>query len=204
MLILGIDPGSVVTGYGLVESAPRRFRLIDSGVIRPDPKLPFARRLLQIYDDLLTLIADRTPDEVALESVFYGENVQTMMKMCHARGVIVLAVVNSNRPLSEYTPAEVKRAVVGTGAASKEQVRFMVQQILGLPALDGPYDTTDAIAIALCHSHRRAESALSSRRKNNLEEKLRQMGAYNRKNKLSEKLKTLKLQSAKCKVQGAK
>jgi crossover junction endodeoxyribonuclease RuvC len=193
MLILGLDPGSVVTGYGLVESASRRFRLIDSGAIRPDPKLPFARRLLQIYDDLLTLISRRPPDEVALESVFYGENVQTMMKMCHARGVILLAVVNSDLPLSEYTPAEVKRAVVGTGSASKSQVRFMVEQILGLPKIEGPYDTSDAIALALCHSHRRAENVPDSRRKNNLEDKLRQMGAYDSKNRLPEKLKALKI-----------
>jgi crossover junction endodeoxyribonuclease RuvC len=176
-----------------VESASRRCRLIDSGAIRPDPQLPFGKRLLQIYDDLLTLIAHRTPDEVALESVFYGENVQTMMKMCHARGVILLAVVNSDLPVFEYTPAEVKRAVVGRGSASKAQVRFMVEQILSLPKTDGLYDTSDAIALALCHSHRNAHSVPDSRRKNNLEDKLRKMGAYDRKDRLPEKLKVLKL-----------
>ncbi|OGG56882.1 MAG: crossover junction endodeoxyribonuclease RuvC [Candidatus Handelsmanbacteria bacterium RIFCSPLOWO2_12_FULL_64_10] len=195
MRILGIDPGSVVTGYGLVESASRRSRLIDSGFIRPDPKLPFGKRLLQIYDDLLTLISDCAPDEVALESVFYGENVQTMMKMCHARGVILLAVVNSDLPLFEYTPAEVKRAVVGTGSASKAQVRFMVEQILDLSPSDNPDDTYDAVALALCHSHRRASGVPGSRRTNNLEDRLRQMGAYDRKNKLSEKLKALKVKT---------
>ena len=195
MRILGIDPGSVVTGYGLVESAARRSRLIDSGAIRPDPKLPFGKRLLQIYDDLLTLISDCAPDEVALESVFYGENVQTMMKMCHARGVILLAVVNSDLPLFEYTPAEVKRAVVGTGSASKSQVRFMVEQILGLPPLDGPYDTSDALALALCHSHRHVGGAPGARPKSNLEEKLRQMGAYDKKNRLPEKIKALKVKT---------
>jgi crossover junction endodeoxyribonuclease RuvC len=195
MRILGIDPGSVVTGYGLVESVARRSRLIDSGFIRPDSKLPFGKRLLQIYDDLLTLISDCAPDEVALESVFYGENVQTMMKMCHARGVILLAVVNSDLPLFEYTPAEVKRAVVGTGSASKAQVRFMVEQILDLPPSDHPDDTYDAVALALCHSHRRASGVPGSRRRNSLEEKLREMGAYDRKNRLSEKLKALKVKT---------
>jgi len=118
-----------------------------------------------------------------------------MMKMCHARGVILLAVANSGLPLFEYAPSEVKRAVVGTGSASKPQVRFMVEQILGLPKLEGPHDTSDAIALALCHSHRRAENTLGSRRKNNLEEKLRQMGAYDRKNRLSEKIRMLKLKT---------
>jgi crossover junction endodeoxyribonuclease RuvC len=193
MLILGIDPGSVLTGYGLVESRSRRFRLVDSGVIRPDPKLPFAKRLLQIYDDLLTLIADRPPDEVALESAFYGKNVQTMMKMCHARGVILLAVMNRDLPLYEYTPAEVKRAVVGSGSASKAQVAFMIERMLGLPPIRGPYDTSDALALALCHAHRAGVAIPEPRGRNRLDEKLRRMGAYGRKIGLPDKLKALTL-----------
>lgn len=195
MRILGIDPGSVVTGYGLLEFSVRRFRLVDSGVIRPDPGLPFDRRLLQIYNDLLVLVADRSPDEVALESVFYGQNVQTMMRMCHARGVILLAVASRGTPLFEYSPSEVKRAVVGNGAASKEQVRFMVQQILGLPDMKVPLDTTDAVALAICHSHRRTDGIQGSRPRSNLEEKLRLMGAYDRRRKVSDKLKGLKVRS---------
>ena len=192
MLILGIDPGSVVTGYGFVHSGPGRCRLVDSGVIRPDSKLPFEKRLLQIYDDLLCLIAQRPPDEVALESVFHGKNVQTMMKMCHARGVILLAVVNSALPVCEYTPTQVKRSVVGRGSASKEQVRFMIQQILGLPKVEGPPDVSDALALAICHSHRGGLDLPDARRSRNLEEKLRQMGAFDRGHKLPAPLAGLK------------
>ena len=178
MRILGIDPGSVVTGFGLLESREKKFRLLESGAIRPDPKLPFEKRLLRIYDELLKLISERTPDEVALESIYHGENVKTTMKLCHARGVIILAVVNSNLPLFEYTPTEVKRAVVGRGSASKSQVRFMVEQILGHLEIGKGHDTSDAIALAICHSHRDRNNDRSPDRKDSLQEKLRKMGAF--------------------------
>jgi len=191
--ILGIDPGSVVTGYGVVACHNRKNRLVTCGFLKPDAKLPFAQRLLKIYDGLLALVADVAPDEVAVEATFYGANVQTLMKMCHARGAILLALANSDLPIFEYSPREVKKSVVGRGGASKEQVQFMVQRIFGMDRLPDTYDVTDAVAIALCHANRRTLPAGNgTRRKNDLEAKLKAEGAYEgRSNRLNEKLKAL-------------
>lgn len=193
MVILGIDPGSVVTGYGVVTCHNRKNRLVTCGLLKPDAKLPFAQRLLKIYDGLLALIADVAPDEAAVEATFYGANVQTLMKMCHARGAILLALANSDLPIFEYSPREVKKSVVGRGGASKEQVQFMVQRIFGMDRLPDTYDVTDAVAIALCHANRRTLPAGNgTRRKNDLEAKLKAEGAYaGPSNRLNEKLKAL-------------
>ncbi len=197
MVILGIDPGSVVTGYGVVEHQDRKNRLVTCGCLRPDAGLPFAKRLLEIYDGLLELVADAAPDEVAVEATFYGANVQTLMKMCHARGVIMLALANSDLPIFEYSPREVKKAVVGRGGASKEQVQFMVQHIFEMDRLPETYDVTDAVAIALCHANRSGlVGGGEGRGKNDLEAKLREAGAYDRRpNRLDEKLKAVKATS---------
>ena len=154
MLILGIDPGSVVTGYSVVDHLNRKSRLIRSGCIQPDPKLSFQKRLIEIYDRLMELISDVGPDEVALESAFYGANVKTLMRMCHARGVIMLALANSDLPIFEYSPREVKKSVVGKGGASKEQVQYMVKNHFGAELGGEKLDVSDAIAIALCHANR--------------------------------------------------
>ena len=154
MVILGIDPGSVITGYGAVNHLNRKSRLVCSGCIQPDPKLPFQKRLIEIYDRLLELISDIGPDEVAIESAFYGANVKTLMKMCHARGVIMLALANSDLPIFEYSPREVKKAVVGNGGASKEQVQYMVKNLFGTELGSQKLDVSDAIAIAMCHANR--------------------------------------------------
>ena len=154
MVILGVDPGSVITGYGVVDHANRKNRLVRCGCIQTDPKLPFQNRLIEIYDRLQELISDISPDEVALESAFYGANVKTLMKMCHARGVIMLALANSDLPISEYSPREVKKAVVGNGGASKEQVQYMVKSLFGSELGSDKLDVSDAIAIALCHANR--------------------------------------------------
>jgi crossover junction endodeoxyribonuclease RuvC len=195
VVILGIDPGSVVTGYGVVEHQNRKSRLMTCGCLRPDAKLPFARRLLEIYDGLLELVSNVAPDEVAVEAVFYGANVQTLMKMCHARGAILLALANSYLPIFEYSPREVKKAVVGRGGASKEQVQFMVQRIFEMDKLPETYDVTDAVAIALCHANRGGLlEGHGGREKNDLEAKLREAGAYDRRpNRLDEKIKAAKL-----------
>ena len=154
MIILGIDPGSVVTGYGYVEAA-RRYRLVEAGCIRPLANIPFERRLLDIHEQFEELVRRRRPDAVAVEAAFHGANVQTLMKMCHARGTILTAVARANVPFFEYAPREVKKAVVGNGNAAKEQVQFMVEKLLGpVPGDDTPLDVTDAIAVALCHAHR--------------------------------------------------
>lgn len=194
MVILGIDPGSVVTGYGVIESRDRKHKLLSCGCLRPDPKLPFPQRLLEIYDRLLSLIADTAPDEAAVEAVFYGANVQTMMKMCHARGTILLALANSDLPIFEYSPREVKKAVVGRGGASKEQVEFMVRSLFKLDRTPETHDVTDAVGIALCHSNRRALQGgrKGGRTRNDLADKLQAAGAFEKRpNRLEEKLKAM-------------
>lgn len=154
MLVLGIDPGSVVTGYGVVECQGRRSRMVAGGALRPDAGLPFARRLLEIHDGLLKLIEAYSPDEVAVENAFYRANVKTLMKMCEARGAIMVALARSGLPVFEYAPREVKQAVVGRGGASKEQVQFMIRRLFGQKRVSGPYDVTDALAVAVCHVNR--------------------------------------------------
>jgi len=153
VIILGIDPGSVVTGYGYVQ-ATRHDRLIEAGCIRPATNVSFERRLLEIHDRFEDLVRRRRPDAVAVEAAFHGANIQTLMKMCHARGAILTALARARVPFFEYAPREVKKAVVGNGNASKEQVQFMVEKVLGPVGDDAPLDVTDAIAVALCHAHR--------------------------------------------------
>lgn len=154
MTILGIDPGSTVTGYGLIQHEDRVSRLLECGCIRTKARTSFPERLKKIYAELTDRLAELRPDEVAVEDVFYSENVKAALRIGHARGVILLAAANAGVPIAEYTPREVKRAVVGSGAASKEQVQFMVKHILHLKELPHPYDVTDALAVALCHIHR--------------------------------------------------
>ena len=154
MLVLGIDPGSVITGYGVVECRGRRSRMVAGGTLRPDTGLPFAGRLLEIHDGLLKLIEEYPPDEVAVENAFYRANVKTLMKMCEARGAIMVALARSELPVFEYAPREVKQAVVGRGGASKEQVQFMIRNLFGQKQVTGPYDITDALAVAVCHVNR--------------------------------------------------
>ena len=193
MVILGIDPGSVVTGYGVVECRDRERRLVDCGLLRPGSDLPFPKRLLRIYDDLLRLVADASPDEVAIEAVFHGVNVKTLMKMCHARGAIMVALANSDVPIFEYAPREVKKAVVGRGNASKEQVQFMVSQLFGMKERPETYDVTDALAVALCHANRgRLLPGSGKPGETGLSAKLAAAGAYEpRRNRLEETLKSM-------------
>ena len=155
MVVLGIDPGSVVTGYGVVDCTRRKSRLIGCGCFRPSARLPFAERLCRICAELRDLIQSVSPDEVALEATFYGANVQTLMKMCHARGAILLTLAEARLPIFEYSPREVKQAVVGNGGASKEQVQFMVQSQFGKDAVPKTLDASDAVGVALCHLNRK-------------------------------------------------
>ena len=154
MLVMGIDPGSVITGYGVVENQRRKSRLVACGRLRPDPGLSFPGRLLEIHDGLLRLVEEYSPDEVAVENAFYRANVKTLMKMCEARGAIMVALARSELPVFEYAPREVKQAVVGRGGASKEQVQFMIRNLFGQERVTGPYDVTDALAVAVCHVNR--------------------------------------------------
>lgn len=154
MIILGVDPGTLVTGYGVVEAVGGRFTVLEVDVVRNRSDVSMPIRLKAIYSKLCSVIERHHPDEFAIETAFYGKNAQSAMKIGHARGVSILAAVNSEIPTSEYSPREVKRAVVGNGAASKEQVSFMIRSILKLKRVPKTYDATDALAVALCHFHK--------------------------------------------------
>ena len=152
MRIFGIDPGSDRTGYGCVELDGSRHRLIISGAISA-VGASFPEKLLKIHTGLAVLLAECRPDCVAIENLFHSNNARSALKLGHARGVAMLAAVEAGLPIAEYTPAEVKRAVVGYGRAEKHQVQQMVKLLLGLPTLPTPHDAADALAIAICHSH---------------------------------------------------
>ncbi len=153
MRIFGIDPGSERTGYGCVETDGSRHRLLTSGAISSAALTAFPLRLLAIHSRLTALLAEYHPDCVAIEDLFHAKNARSALKLGHARGVAMLAAVEAGVPLAEYTPAEVKRAVVGYGRAEKHQVQHMVKLILGLAELPVPHDAADAIAVAICHVH---------------------------------------------------
>lgn len=154
MIILGVDPGTLVTGYGVIEESHGKFRVLAFDVIKNRSQQSMPIRLRAIYSTLCKVIERYHPDEFAIETAFYGKNAQSAMKLGHARGVSILAAVNSEIPTSEYSPREVKRAVVGSGAASKDQVSYMIQSILNLKSAPKYYDATDALAVALCHYHK--------------------------------------------------
>ena len=166
MKTFGIDPGSERTGYGCVESDGSHHRMIMYGAIASPPLTSFPDRLFAIHGQLTTLLAECRPDCVAIESLFFAANVRSALKLGHARGVAMLAAVEAGVPLAEYTPAEVKRAVVGYGRAEKQQVQQMVKLLLGLRSLPSPHDAADALAVAICHAHSsaRAGELASSRR----------------------------------------
>ena len=153
MRIFGIDPGSERTGYGCVESDGRATRLVLCGAITALPGDPFPQRLARIHRELVRLLNGCSPDCVAVENLFHAVNVRSALKLGHARGVAVLAAVEAGCPVVEYTPAEVKRAVVGYGRAEKPQVQQMVKLLLGLARTPSPHDVADALAVAICHLH---------------------------------------------------
>ncbi len=153
-IVLGVDPGTLVTGYGLIKRMNGEMKLLACGTIENPAGHSMPLRLHHIYGELQAIIEKYHPDEFAIESAFYGKNVQSAMKLGHARGVSILAAVENQIPTSEYSPREVKKAVVGSGTASKEQVQFMVRSLLHLPNRAMEFDTSDALAIAICHLHR--------------------------------------------------
>ena len=153
MRIFGIDPGSERTGYGCVETDGRITRLVICGAISASTADSFPQRLARIHHELLEAIAGCRPDCVAVESVFHAVNVRSALKLGHARGVAVLAAVEAGCPVVEYSPAEIKRAVVGYGRAEKHQVQQMIKLLLGLAQPPSPHDAADALAVALCHLH---------------------------------------------------
>ena len=153
MRVFGIDPGSDRTGYGCVETDGSRHTLITCGAIRTSRAASFADKLLTIHQRLTALLAECRPDSVAVENLFHAVNVRSALKLGHARGVAMLAAVEAGVPVVEYTPAEIKRAVVGYGRAEKHQVQHVVKLLLGLPAPPTPHDAADALAVAICHVH---------------------------------------------------
>lgn len=153
MRIFGIDPGSARTGYGCIERDGGRYRLVSAGVVATSARAPFPDKLLAIHRGLSDQIAATHPDCVAIEKLFHATNVRSALQLGHARGVAVLAAVQAGLPVAEYTPAEIKRAVVGYGRAEKHQVQLMMKLLLGLDAVPSPHDAADALAIAVCHLH---------------------------------------------------
>jgi crossover junction endodeoxyribonuclease RuvC len=151
--VFGIDPGSERTGYGCLDTDGSRHRLIVCGAVVTPPRAAFPEKLLAIHQALRRLLAEHRPDCVAVENVFYAKNVRSALKLGHARGVALLAAVEGGYPVFEYTPAEIKRTVVGYGRAEKPQVGEMIRLLLGLEAAPSPLDASDALAVAVCHVH---------------------------------------------------
>jgi crossover junction endodeoxyribonuclease RuvC len=155
--ILGLDPGSLATGWGVIGVSGSQLRCLDSGVIRPDRKAPLAERLRQLHDEVTGVIATTRPEEAAIEEVYVARNARTALVLGHARGVIMLACVEHGLQPHEYSANTVKQAVLGTGGggASKERVAYMVKALLGLDRNPEPDDISDALACAICHANRR-------------------------------------------------
>lgn len=150
--MLGIDPGTAVTGYGVVSrTSAGAVSLRECGVIRTSPELPLLERIRDIYDATVGLLERHRPLAVSVEDVFQGKNAQSALKLGHARGAILLAVAHAGVELAEYAPREIKKAVVGNGNATKDQVGYMVQQQLRLKTPPTPADAADGVAAALCH-----------------------------------------------------
>lgn len=161
MRILGIDPGYATTGFGLLVSERGAQQLLQYGTITTPKELPFSERLVMLYDDCAQLLEVTKPDAVAVEELFWGHNITTGIGVSHGRGVILLAIAKAGVPLFEYTPMQVKQAVVGYGKAEKRQVMDMTRRILKMEQVARPDDAADAIAIALCHA--RSNTSLLSR-----------------------------------------
>jgi len=153
--VLGIDPGTISAGYGIVERDGNRLRALAYGAIRVPRSIGFADRLRRIHESLRAVIDEWHPDEAAIETLFGGKSVRSALHAGEGRGVAVLAVALADIPLAEYAPAEIKKAVVGQGRAAKVQVQHMVRVILSLPTAPASTDAADALAIAICHCQRR-------------------------------------------------
>jgi crossover junction endodeoxyribonuclease RuvC len=150
MLVLGVDPGSIVTGYGLIEKDKGHIRFVDAGAISSPATAPFYERIYEIFRSMSEIMIRYKPEEMAIEDVFFAKNVKSSLKLGHARGAALIAAVSCGIKIFEYSPLEIKKSVVGYGRAGKDQVQAMVKIILKLPAVFGT-DTSDALAAAICH-----------------------------------------------------
>ena len=153
MIILGIDPGFAIVGYGVIEYKNDRFKVLEYGAITTNAKTPMFDRFKKIHDDLNELIDIYKPDAMAIEELFFNTNQKTAINVAQARGVLLLSALNKNMPIFEYTPLQVKQAVVGYGRADKQQIQHMIKLLLGLTKVPKPDDAADALAIAICHAH---------------------------------------------------
>lgn len=163
MIVMGIDPGTATTGYAFVEESGRNLRALDYGAIVTEAGTDPSRRLQAIYHGLSERIARFRPQQAAVEELFFCRNVTTAIAVGQARGVILLAAVEAGLVVAEYTPLQVKQAVVGYGRADKEQVQFMVKRLLNLAEVPRPDDVADALAVAVCHLHSYSLAAIKER-----------------------------------------
>ena len=155
MIILGIDPGSYNCGYGIIQVEKNKVIAAGCGIIKISTSLPLAERLVKIYKDINTIIEENKPDIAAVETIFYGKNIKSAFTLGHARGAILLALAEKGIDIVDFTPREVKKAVVGNGNASKEQVEYMVQKILNIKLNHESKDASDALAVALCQFNKK-------------------------------------------------
>ena len=168
MRILGIDPGIDIVGIGLIESDRGAMRMLQYGAVTTEAGLPLATRLVQIEDDMRALIQQLRPDEIAIEELFFSKNITTGIAVAHGRGVVLCTAERLGVPIFEYTPMQVKQAVVGYGLAEKRQVMDMTKRLLKLKAVPKPDDAADALAIAICHA--RSATSLLRRKDPNVKE----------------------------------
>ena len=168
MRILGIDPGIAIVGFGLIESDRGAMRMLQYGAVTTEAGLPLATRLVQIEDDMRALIQQLRPDEIAIEELFFSKNITTGIAVAHGRGVVLCTAERLGVPIFEYTPMQVKQAVVGSGLAEKRQVMDMTKRLLKLKAVPKPDDAADALAIAICHA--RSATSLLRRKDPNVKE----------------------------------
>lgn len=148
--ILGLDPGLATTGYGLIDQNSNRISLVTFNCFYTSPNKSFAERLKQIYQELDEIIKQYRPNQIAIEKIFFAKNVKTALEVSQARGVLLLAAIQNNIPIEEFTPLQIKQALTGYGRADKTQIQKMVKTILGLKAIPKPDDAADALACALC------------------------------------------------------
>lgn len=153
MIILGIDPGYAIVGWGVIEYTSNRFTVVDYGAVTTQAQTPFNDRLKAVYDGIDIIMKRYSPEALSIEKLFYNTNAKTVIDVAQARGVINLAAVQNNIPIFEYTPLQVKQSVVGYGRAEKKQVQEMTRVILKLAKIPKPDDTADALAMAICHAH---------------------------------------------------
>lgn len=173
MIVLGIDPGYAIVGWGVIDYSGNRFTTIDYGAVLTPAGMPFERRLQIIYDEIDVIIKKYKPESMAIEKLFFTTNQKTAIDVAQARGIVTLVAVQNDVQIFEYTPLQVKQAVVGYGKAIKSQVMDMTKRILNLEKVPKPDDTADALAIAICHAHTGPSLITAKRIQEQIERKLK-------------------------------